>query len=149
LATQLSRSTPGKKFLEVDGFRTESWRGISDWWSNSWGSWGMLLSSLRQIAKRILIPMSTIRYHLVNSLRHRISNIRWVPRPLSSNQKQARVEMSQDLLQVLRLAKHHAWKYIVTLDEARFYFWNHVDRIWLSHDELPPSCRSRRLQVRN
>jgi hypothetical protein len=33
-------------------------------------------SSLRQIAKRILIPMSTVQYHLVNSLQYRIRNIR-------------------------------------------------------------------------
>jgi hypothetical protein len=36
-------------------------------------------SSLRQIAKRILIPMSTVRYRLVNSLGYRIRTIRWVP----------------------------------------------------------------------
>jgi hypothetical protein len=87
----------------------------------------------------MLIPMSTVRYHLVNSLGDRIRNIRWVPHSLSSIQKQALVEMSQDLLQVLRLAKHHAWKCIVTLDEAWFYFSNHLDRIWLPHHELPPS----------
>jgi hypothetical protein len=32
-------------------------------------------SSLRQIAKRIPFSMSTVRYHLVNSLRYRIENI--------------------------------------------------------------------------
>jgi hypothetical protein len=68
-------------------------------------------SLLHQIAKRIFIPMSTVRYHLVNSLGYRIRNIEWVSHSLSSSQKQARVEMSQDLLQVLRLAKHHDWKY--------------------------------------
>jgi hypothetical protein len=94
-------------------------------------------SSLRQIAKNIFIPMSTVRYHLVNSWG--IRNIRWVPHSLSSRQKQAHVEMSQGLLQVLRFAKHHAWKYIVTLHEACFYFSNHFDRIWLPHDEPPPS----------
>jgi hypothetical protein len=47
--------------------------------------------------------------------------------------------MSQDLLQVLWLATHHAWKNIVTLGEAWFYFLNHFDRIWLPYDELPPS----------
>jgi predicted transcriptional regulator len=55
-------------------------------------------SSVRQIAKRILISVTTVRYYLVNSLRYRIRNIRWVPRSLSSNQKQAGVEMSQDLI---------------------------------------------------
>jgi hypothetical protein len=69
-----------------------------------------LFSSLRQITKRILIQVSMVRYHLVSSLGYRIRNIRWVPHSLSSNQKRARVKMCQDLLQVLRLAKHHAWK---------------------------------------
>jgi hypothetical protein len=96
-------------------------------------------SSLRRIPKRILIPMSIARDHLANSLGYQIKNIRWVPHSLSSSQKQALVEMSQDLLQVLRLAKHHAWKYFATLDEAWFYFSNHLDWIWLPHDELPSS----------
>jgi hypothetical protein len=47
--------------------------------------------------------------------------------------------MTQDLLQILRSAKHYAWKYIVTLDEAWFYFSNHFDPIWLPQDGLPPS----------
>jgi hypothetical protein len=47
--------------------------------------------------------------------------------------------MSQDLLHVLRLAKHHAYNYIITLNEAWFYFSNHFDQIWLPHDELSPS----------
>jgi histone-lysine N-methyltransferase SETMAR len=53
--------------------------------------------------------------------------------------RQGRVEVSQDLLQVLLLAKHHACTYIVTLDEAWFYFPNHFDWIWLPHDKRPPS----------
>jgi hypothetical protein len=96
-------------------------------------------SSFRQIAKRILVPMSTVRYHLVNSLGHRIRNFPWVLHSLSSSQKQVRVEMSQDLLHVLRLAKYHARKYIIILDKSWFCFSNHLDRIWLPHDELPPS----------
>jgi hypothetical protein len=32
-------------------------------------------ASFYQTAKRILIPMSTVRYHLVNSLGYRIRNI--------------------------------------------------------------------------
>jgi hypothetical protein len=41
-------------------------------------------SSLRQIAKRILIAMSTVRYHLVNSLGYRIRKVRRVPHSPSS-----------------------------------------------------------------
>jgi hypothetical protein len=69
--------------------------------------------SVRQIAKRIFIPMSTVRNHLVNSLGYPIRNIRWVHPSLSSSRKQARIEMGQDLPQVLRLVKHHDWKYRV------------------------------------
>jgi hypothetical protein len=36
-------------------------------------------ASLRQITKRTLIPMSTVRYHLVKSFGYRLKNIRWVP----------------------------------------------------------------------
>jgi hypothetical protein len=47
--------------------------------------------------------------------------------------------MNQDLFQVLSLAKRHSWKYIISLDDAWFYFSNHFDQIYLPHDELPPS----------
>jgi hypothetical protein len=40
-------------------------------------------SSLRPTAKRILTAISTVRYHLVNSLGGRIRNIQWVPHSLS------------------------------------------------------------------
>jgi hypothetical protein len=96
-------------------------------------------SSIPKIAKRILIPMSTVQCHLVNSLGYQIRKIRSVPHSLSLNQKQAPVEMNQDLLQVLRLALHHAWKYIVPLEGAWFYCSNDFDRPWFPHDELPPS----------
>jgi hypothetical protein len=83
--------------------------------------------------------MSMVWYHLVNSLGYRIRNNPWASHSLSSSQNQTRVEISQNFLQVLWLAKHHAWKYIVALDEAWFYFSNHFDRIWLPREELPSS----------
>jgi hypothetical protein len=43
-------------------------------------------SSLREVAKRIFIPMSPVQYRLVNSLGYRISHIRWVPHSFSSSQ---------------------------------------------------------------
>jgi hypothetical protein len=43
-------------------------------------------SSLCQIAKRILTPISAVQSHLVNSLRYQIRNIRSVPHSLSSSQ---------------------------------------------------------------
>jgi hypothetical protein len=91
-------------------------------------------SSLRQIAKRMLIPMSTLRYHLLNSLGHRIRNIRWVPHSLALSQKQARVEprsfLSSSVSQAPCLEIHcHTGRNLVLLSR-------HFDRIWLPHDEL-------------
>jgi hypothetical protein len=60
------------------------------------------LSPLRHIARRIFILISLVRYHLDNSLGYRIRNIGWVPHLLSSSQRQAHIEISQDFLQVLR-----------------------------------------------
>jgi hypothetical protein len=74
--------------------------------------------SLRQIGRRTLIPTRMVQYRLLASLEYRIRNIRWVLHSLIASQKQSRIEISQDLLQVLRLVNNHAWKYIVTLDEA-------------------------------
>jgi hypothetical protein len=106
-------------------------------------------SSLCQIGKRTFIPMSTPRYHLVNSLGYQIRNVRWFFHSLSSSQKQARVEMSQDLFQVLRFAKHHAWKYIVTLDESRFYFQMILIGSGLHMMNCHHLSKNRRLHVRN
>jgi hypothetical protein len=44
-------------------------------------------SLLRQIGKRIFIPTSAARYHLVNSLGYRIGSIRRVLHSFSSSQK--------------------------------------------------------------
>jgi hypothetical protein len=106
-------------------------------------------SSLRQIAKRMFIPMGMVSYRLVNSWGYQIRNTRWVPHSLSSSPKQGHVEMSQDFLQVRRPAKHHACKYIVRLDEAWVYFSNRFDRIWLPQMNCHHLSRNKRLQVRN
>jgi hypothetical protein len=64
-------------------------------------------------------------------------------------QKQARVEMSQDVLQVLQLARHRAWKCIAALDEACFY----LQVILIGYGFHMMNChhlsRNKRFQVRN
>jgi len=100
-------------------------------------------SSLRQLAKRILVPMSTVRYHLVNCMGYKLKHVRWVPHTLSTGQKTARVERSRDLLSVLQSVRHQGWKFIVTMDEAWFYLSNNFDQIWMPHDEIAPDCPRR------
>jgi hypothetical protein len=61
-----SKSMLGTDFgqkIEVENFINEQILGALEECS---------FSLLRQIAKRIFIPMSTVRYHLVNSLEYRI-----------------------------------------------------------------------------
>jgi hypothetical protein len=77
---------------------------------------------LQQLAKRILIPATTIRYHLVNKMWYTIKHCKWIPRRLSVAQKQkhkeTRVTASTCFSDSLHSLQHQDWKYIVTLDEV-------------------------------
>jgi histone-lysine N-methyltransferase SETMAR len=95
-------------------------------------------ASLRQLAKRILIPMTTIRYHLVNRMGYKVKHSKWVPHSLSEAQKATRVTTSRSLLARLQSIRHQGWQYIVTLDEAWFSFSNQHEQIWLPGIYDPP-----------
>jgi hypothetical protein len=97
--------------------------------------------SLRQIAKRTLIPMSTVRYRLVNKMTYKLKHCKWVHHKLSEAQKQTRVATSKRLLDRLGSVQHQGWQYIVTLDEAWFYFSNQHKQIWLPDQEDPPAIQ--------
>jgi hypothetical protein len=74
--------------------------------------------SLRQIAKRILIPMSTVRYCLVSKMPYTLKHCKWAPHTLSGAQKQTRVTAPKSFLDLLPSIQHWGWKYIVMLDKA-------------------------------
>jgi hypothetical protein len=97
--------------------------------------------SLSQIAKRTLIPMSTVRYHLVNKMTYKLKHCKRAPHRLSEAQKQTRVATSKHLLDLLCSVQHQSWKYLVTLDEAWFYFSNQDEQIWLPNQEDPPTIQ--------
>jgi hypothetical protein len=42
-------------------------------------------------------------------------------------------------LDLLHSVQHQGWKYIVTSDEARFYFSNQHEQVWLPDHEDPPT----------
>jgi hypothetical protein len=75
-------------------------------------------ASLRQIAKRTLIPMSTVRYRLVNKMIYKLKHSKWVPHKLSAAQKQTQVTTSKRLLDPLGSVQHQGCKYLVTLDDT-------------------------------
>jgi AcrR family transcriptional regulator len=62
--------------------------------------------SLQQIAKKILISLTTIWYHLVNKMGYTIKHCKCVPQRLSAAQKQTRVTPSRKLLHLLHSVQH-------------------------------------------
>jgi hypothetical protein len=61
-----------------------------------------------------------------------VKHLRWVPHRVSPEQKSSRVQKPQELLAVLKSAKHNSWKNIITPDES--YFYMHTD---FGHMSLP------------
>jgi hypothetical protein len=89
----------------------------------------------------MLIPTSTVRYRLVNKMTYKLKHCKWVPHRLSEAQKQTGVATSKRLLDLLGSIQHHGWKYLVTLDEAWFYFSNQHKQIWIPDQEDPPTIQ--------
>jgi hypothetical protein len=64
-----------------------------------------------------------------------VRHFRWIPHTLSLTQKAQRIEISQQLLQTLRIYGDRAWHDIITLDESWFYLSIDHEFIWLPHGE--------------
>jgi hypothetical protein len=98
-------------------------------------------ASLRQLAKRTLILVTTIRYHLVISKGYKLNQCKKVPHKLSAAKKRIQVTISRSLLNLLQSIRHNGCQHLVTLDEAWFYFANQDEQIWLpdfeDHREIP------------
>jgi hypothetical protein len=79
-------------------------------------------SSVREPSRRICLPRSTVHQHrhLTQSLRFTVRHLRWVPHFLTVEQKQIRVQMATDLLQVLSVQGTRQWYDIVTLANRGF-----------------------------
>jgi hypothetical protein len=73
--------------------------------------------------------------HLSKSLGLISEPLRWVPHRPSDIEKEARVEKSEDVLQLLLSMKHQSWKFIVTLDDAWLYLYPEFETIRLSPGE--------------
>jgi hypothetical protein len=77
-------------------------------------------SSVRELSRRICLPRSTVQRHrhLTQSLRFTVRHLRCVLHFLTAEQKQIRVLMAVELLQVLSVQSTRQWLDIVTLDES-------------------------------
>jgi hypothetical protein len=97
-------------------------------------------SSVRELSRRICLPRSTLHRHrhphLRQSLRFTVQHLRWVPRFLTAEQKQIRVQMAIELLQVLSVQSTRQWHDIVTLDESWIYLFSEYDLMWIAPGEI-------------
>jgi hypothetical protein len=74
--------------------------------------------------------------HLRQSLRFRVRHLRWVLNFLTGEQKQIRVQMAIELLQVLSVQGTRQWHDIVTLDESWIYLFSEHDLMWTAPGEI-------------
>jgi histone-lysine N-methyltransferase SETMAR len=93
--------------------------------------------SVRRLARRLLLPHTTVYYHLTQKLQFVCKHLKWVPHLLSSTEKQNRVVKSIDLLRLLHSLADNKFQQIVTLDEPLFYLSTDHDPMWLPLDQNP------------
>jgi hypothetical protein len=72
---------------------------------------------------------------------YKLKHCKWIPYRLLEAQKQTGVATSKRLLDTLCSVQHQGWQYLVTLDEAWFYFSNQHEQIWLPDQEDPPTIQ--------
>jgi hypothetical protein len=92
----------------------------------------------------ILLSNLTVYRYIIESLGCISKRLQWLPDGLSDIEKEARVEKSEELSQLLPPMKRQSWKYIVTLDEVRLDLCTDSETIWLATAE-PRLDRERKI----
>jgi hypothetical protein len=93
-------------------------------------------SSVRELSRKICLPRSTMHRHVTQSLCFTVRYLRWVPHVLKAEQKQIRVQMAIELLQILLVQSTRQWHDIVTLDESWIYLFSEHDLMWTAPGEI-------------
>jgi hypothetical protein len=91
--------------------------------------------SVRELSRRICLPRSTVHRRLTQSLRFTMRHLRWVSHLLTTEQKQIRVQMAIELLQVLAVQSTRQRHDIVTLDKSWIYLFSEHDLMWTAPGE--------------
>jgi hypothetical protein len=93
--------------------------------------------SCKAICRRLKIPQTTCVWVLHEALGLTKFDLRWVPHTLDADQMAERVDLSHQLLQVLRSDEEQNFKNIVTGDESWFFLETSVISGWSrSRDDL-------------
>jgi histone-lysine N-methyltransferase SETMAR len=86
--------------------------------------------SLREIASISKINKDTARRILHQELKLYKRNLRWVPHSLTIEQKKSRVELSKQLLKILRNEESSEFRHLLTGDESWLYYSYPHDSMW-------------------
>lgn len=93
--------------------------------------------SARQIAKTLGISPKTVIDRLTNDLHYKNYQTKWVPHELNSFQKNERVRISKEMLQILQKEQRAHFMNILTGDESWFLYEYTQSSQWvLSKDDL-------------
>lgn len=87
------------------------------------------------IANKLKISQSTVMKHLNNSLKFKFKKTKWIPHLLSSENRQQRINLSKQIIEILENNKRDNFYNIITGDQSWFYYRYDPKGRWLFHDE--------------
>jgi hypothetical protein len=95
-------------------------------------------ASIRVIAEALAVSASTVYSHLIERIGFKNDLLRWIPHVLTDDPRQRRVDLSRELLQLLRSQQRVGLHDMVTEDESWFLQHYKHRQIWcLPGDEVP------------
>jgi hypothetical protein len=95
-------------------------------------------STSQDLPELTVIDKIMAHRHLTSFLGFVVKHLHSVPHEQTETRKGQGVNLSNQLLRVLRSIKHQDWQFILTLDESRFSFAAKDGQIWLGPDQEPP-----------
>lgn len=95
-------------------------------------------SSTKKIAKKVGADPKTVKKVLIDKLRMRKVNFKWIPYVLSLEQKAKRIEIAKELFEFLHNCNEKKLRKVLTQDETWIYFSNPRNMMWLEEGhEIP------------
>ena len=108
--------------------------------------------TVRDIARKVGISLSTVHLILKKHLKVRKISVRWVPHLLTDEQKRQRVKVAKKLLQIFPKYDKKQFANVVTGDETWVYYFEPVrkvsSKIWATKHSKRPIIAKRSLRTK-
>lgn len=95
-------------------------------------------ASTKKIAKKVGADPKTVKKVLIEKLRMRKVNFKWIPYVLTLELKAKRVEMAKELFDFLSGCNDQKLRKVITQDETWVYFSNPRNSMWLEEGQPIP-----------